>query len=194
MFSAHYLYSQFNQHTMKNKFFFKIASILFLASVLFTSCVSSTLIQSNPSGAKVYIDGEPVGVTPYWHADTKITGSIINIDLVKDGYEPLYTSFSRTEQINAGAIIGGIFCWPIFLWTMEYKPTHSYELLALNNLSTTDAAQSVNPQNNEQQSPIQEQAVSPKVKRLKELKQLLDEKLITSEDFEKQKQKILDEK
>ena len=32
-----------------------------------------------------------------------------------------------------------------------------------------------------------------KVERLKELKQMLDEKLINQEEFEKQKQKILDE-
>ena len=165
--------------------------MLILASVLFTGCVSSTLIQSYPSGAKVYIDGEPVGVTPYWHADTKITGSVVNVDLLKQGYEPLYTSFSRTEQINVGAIVGGVFCWPIFLWTMEYKPTHSYELLALENQSSIDSTQIINKQ------PIEQNASKPtlssKVERMKELKQLLDENVITNQDFEKQKQKILDE-
>lgn len=176
---------------MKIKFFFRITALLFLASVLFTGCVSSTLIQSYPSGAKVYIDGEPAGVTPYWHTDTKITGSVTNIDLVKDGYEPLYTSFSRTEQVSTGAIIGGIFCWPIFLWTMEYKPTHSYELLALDNQSRVDSTQIGNMQTIEQIT--LKPAPTTKVERLRELKQLLDEKVITKEDFEKQKQKILDE-
>jgi len=99
---------------MKNKSFLKFFSILLVASILFTSCVSSTLIQSYPSGAKVYIDGEPTGVTPYWHTDSKITGSITNIDLVKEGYEPLYTSIRRTEQVNVGAILGGFLVWPIF--------------------------------------------------------------------------------
>ncbi len=162
-------------------------------TLLFSGCVSSTLIQSYPPGAKVYIDGEPVGVTPYWHSDTKITGSNTNVDLLKEGYEPLYTSFNRTEQINPGAIIGGLFVWPIFLWSMEYKPTHNYELMALKNISAADSAQTMNIQINEQQPPIQEQPVSPKVKRLKELKQLLDENVITKEDFEKQKQRILGE-
>jgi len=175
---------------MKNKILFKIVSLLLVASVLFTGCVSSTLIQSYPTGAKVYIDGEPMGVTPYWHADTKITGSITNVDLVKEGYEPLYTSFSRTEQVDAGAIIGGLFIWPIFLWTMEYKPTHSYELVALPNKLMTDSTQIILPPTIDQALPT----LSPKVQRLKELKQLLDEKVITNEDFEKQKQKILDEK
>ncbi|MEI8087659.1 MAG: PEGA domain-containing protein [Paludibacter sp.] len=177
---------------MKSNSILKFFSILLVAGILFTSCASSTLIQSYPSGAKVYIDGELTGVTPYWHSDTKITGSITNVDLVKEGYEPLYTSFSRTEQVSVGSIIGGLFIWPIFLWTMEYKPTHNYELTPLKYQSNVDSIQLSNPQSIEQQVPVQ--AVSPKIQRLKELKQLLDEKVITKEDFEKQKQKILDEK
>lgn len=175
---------------MENKNILRISTFIVVVSIIFTSCVSSTLIQSYPAGAKVYIDGEPVGVTPYWHSDTKISGSITNLDLVKEGYEPLYTSFSRTEKVNTGAIVGGIFIWPIFLWTMEYKPTHNYELLPLRTQPMKDTTQVLSPKTIEQ--PIQ--ALSPKVQRLRELKQLLDEKVITKEDFEKQKQKILDEK
>ena len=177
---------------MKSKSILKFLSIALVASILFTSCASSTLIQSYPTGAKVYINGEPCGVTPYWHTDSKITGSITNVDLVKEGYEPLYSSFSKTEQVNVGAIIGGIIIWPIFLWTMEYKPTHNYDLIPLKNLSNADSTQISNPQSAEQQVPVE--TVSPKIQRLRELKQLLDEKVITKEDFEKQKQKILDEK
>lgn len=177
---------------MKNKSFLKLVSIALVSGILFASCASSTLIQSYPTGAKVYIDGEPTGVTPYWHSDTKITGSITNVDLVKEGYEPLYTSFSRTEQVNVGAIIGGFLVWPIFLWTMEYKPTHNYELTPLKYQSNVDSIQIDKPQIIEQQVPVE--AVSPKIQRLRELKQMLDEKVITKDDFEKQKQKILDEK
>jgi len=173
----------------------KLTSLVVVASILFSGCVSSTLIQSSPPGAKVYIDGEPMGVTPYWHADSKITGSITNVDLVKEGYEPLYAQFAKTEQVNVGAIVGGLFIWPIFLWSLEYKPTHSFELLPLATTATNtptinDSTLTVAPQTPEEQV----QTVSPKVQRLRELKQLLDENLISKEDFEKQKQKILDEK
>ena len=144
---------------MKNKSFLKLVSIALVTSILFASCASSTLIQSYPSGAKVYIDGEPTGVTPYWHSDSKITGSITNVDLVKEGYEPIYTSFTKTEQVNVGAIIGGCFIWPIFLWTMEYKPTHSYELTPLKYQSNVDSTQVIKPQTIEQQ--ISVETVSP---------------------------------
>jgi len=170
----------------------KLTSLVVVASILFSGCVSSTLIQSSPPGAKVYIDGEPMGVTPYWHADSKITGSITNVDLVKEGYEPLYSSFIKAEQVNVGAVIGGLIVWPFFLWMMDYNPEHNYELIPLKNQSNVDSTQLGNTQITDQRTTVQ--TVSPKVQRLRELKQLLDENLISKEDFEKQKQKILDEK
>lgn len=179
----------------------KLVSILLAFSILLAGCASTTLIQSYPSGAKVYIDNQPVGTTPYWYSDTKIMGSVTNIDLVKEGYEPYYTSLSRTEDVNIGAIIGGFFCWVPFLWTMQYKPSHNYELVPLRpqpqNPEPEPQAEIQNkieiqtPPTTQQPEP---KVVSGKLQRLRELKQMLDEKIITAQDFEKQKQKILDEK
>lgn len=177
---------------MKKKFALKSVSVLLAVTVLFASCVSSTLIQSYPSAAKVYINGEQVGVTPYWYGDTKIIGSVTNIDLIKDGFEPLYTMIERNEQVDFGAIIGGFCLWFPFLWTMQYNPTHNYELIPIMQQSPQTTPEVVALQPTEQ--PAQNQSVSTKAQQLRELKQLLDEKLITKEDFEKQKQKILDEK
>jgi hypothetical protein len=177
-------------------------SFLLAISVLFASCASTTLIQSYPSGAKVYIDNQSVGTTPYWYSDTKIMGSVTNVDMVKEGYEPYYTSLSRTEEVNIGAIIGGFVCWVPFLWTMQYKPSHNYELVPLkpqpqNPIPQTEL-QAETQKKTEIQTPPTPQpepkVVSAKLQRLRELKQMLDEKIITAQDFEKQKQKILDEK
>ena len=87
----------------------KTISLLLAGSILFTSCVSTTMIQSNPSGAKIYLNGELVGTTPYTYKDTKIVGSTTTATLEKEGHEPLNTSFSRNEETDVGAIIGGIF-------------------------------------------------------------------------------------
>lgn len=182
---------------MEKKFIIKVVSILLAVGILFESCASSTLIQSYPSGAKVYIDGEPVGTTPYWHTDTKISGSIVNVDLVKDGYKPFYTSFMRAEQVDVGAIIGGFFVWFPFLWTMKYKPTHNYELVPIEQQQQNDSIGVLMPLPPMQQ-PISPQLppplISPKLERMRELKKMLDENLITKDDFEKQKQKILEDK
>jgi len=45
-----------------------------------------------------------------------------------EGYEDFLGSFSRDEEVDVGAIIGGIFFLFPFLWTMKYKPFHTYEL------------------------------------------------------------------
>lgn len=160
----------------------KAISLLLAGSVLLTSCASTTMIQSNPSGAKIYLNGEPVGATPYAHRDTKIIGSTTAVKLEKEGYEPLNTSFSRNEQVDAGAIVGGIFFLVPFLWTMKYKPTHTYEL----------TPSSGNEQPKIKTQPQQNQTKS-KADRLRELKRLLDEKVITQEEYEKEKKKILEE-
>ncbi len=106
----------------------RAVAVLLSCSILFASCASTTVIQSTPGEAKLYLNGEPVGNTPYTVRDSKIVGSSTTVQLKKDGYEPLTTSFSKDEEVNVGAIIGGIFFLFPFLWTMKYKPVHTYEL------------------------------------------------------------------
>lgn len=160
----------------------KTISLLLVCSILLTSCVSTTIIKSIPSGAKISVDGQPMGKTPYAHSDTKITGSITTVKIEKEGYDPLNSSFYRTEQVDVGAIIGGLFVWIPFLWVMKYNPIHTFELTpSLNNEQPTIKTQ-----------PKQGQARS-KADRLRELKQLLDEDVITQEEYGKEKKKILEE-
>jgi hypothetical protein len=140
------------------------------------------MIQSNPSGAKVYLNDEPVGTTPYIHRDTKIVGSTTTVKLEKEGYDPLNTSFSRDEEVDVGAIIGGLFVLVPFLWTMKYRPIHTYELTPSSGYE--QPISKINRQQNQTKS---------KADRLRELKQLLDEKVITQQDYNKEKKKILEE-
>lgn len=106
----------------------KATTVILAITIFLSSCASNTLIQSTPSGARVYINDEPVGITPYLHTDTKIIGSTTTIRLEKDGYKPVVTTISRDEKIDAGALIGGILVTIPFLWILEYKPSHIYEL------------------------------------------------------------------
>lgn len=73
----------------KNSLLMKSSALLMAVVVLFASCSSTTLIQSEPSGAKLYMNGEYMGVTPFSYSDTKIVGSSTEIRLEKEGYEPL---------------------------------------------------------------------------------------------------------
>ncbi len=160
---------------MKKTIKSKVIAILLIGIVLFGSCASTTVINSYPSGAKVYLNGEPVGKTPYSHTDTQIIGTYTNVKLVKDGYAPLFTSFSRSEQANVGAIIGGLFVWVPFLWAMDYKPTHTYELIPIDKSET-------------------KKSIESKEAKLRKLRKLFEENLISEDEYNIEKQKILNNK
>lgn len=157
----------------------KPVAMLMAAAMFTASCASTTVIHSNPTGAKVYLNGEPVGTTPYTHKDTKIVGSTTTVKLEKEGYESLNTTFSRDEKADVGAIIGGVFTLVPFLWTMKYNPSHTYEL---------------SPQGNKkaEAGKVQTPMSGSKAERLRELKQLLDENIINQDEYEKEKKKILE--
>ena len=172
----------------KQSVFIKPAAVLLAVSILFAGCASSTMIQSVPTGAKVYLNGELAGKTPYLHSDTKIVGTVNDLKLELDGYKPLYTSFSRNEEVDAGAIVGGVLVLIPFLWTMKYKPTHSYELIPLDGI-----APDANASQDQLQTAPRKVNDKSAADRLRKLKELLDEKVISQEDYEKEKQKILNE-
>lgn len=160
----------------------KVISFSLAVVVLFASCSSSTMIVSNPPNAKLYVDGEMVGETPYRHSDTKIVGSTTDIRIEKEGYKPLITDITKNEEADIGAIIGGLFVWVPFLWTLKYSPSHTF------NLQPLTATDEIQPNTQIIQNS------SSKAVKLRELKQLLDEKIITAEEFEKEKAKVLEMK
>jgi hypothetical protein len=173
---------------MKSNLTLKITAIILATIVLFSSCASTTMISSVPSGAKVYIDGELMGTTPYKYSDTRIVGTTVNIDLKKEGYQPFYTSFSRTEQVNAGAIVGGLFLLFPFLWTMDYKPTHNYELTPERDIEMIESQAQVTT--GDTKTHLKSKS---KADQLRDLKQLMDENIITEKEFETAKKKILED-
>jgi len=139
-------------------------------SLLFMSCASTTTINSVPQGAKVYIDGQPVGRTPYIYSDTKIVLSETSIRLVKDGYRPFNTYMYRDEKADVGAIVGGFFFVVPFLWTLEYNPVHTYELEPLTDNNRQSDSSSTD---------------------LHELKGLLEKGLISPVEYERAKKKLI---
>ncbi|MGM0934624.1 MAG: PEGA domain-containing protein [Bacteroidota bacterium] len=101
--------------------------------LLFSSCASSTIIDSSPSNATIYVNGEKVGNTPYKHKDTKIVGSINQVRLEKEGYKTYNTTFSKNEEIAVGPLIGGLFVLVPYLWIMKYKNARVYDLIPKDN-------------------------------------------------------------
>ena len=164
----------------------KLQIVTFLTAIaLFTtSCVSTTLIQSEPSGATVYIENQKVGTTPYSYSDTKVSGSVTEIKLKKEGYEDFNVSMVRNERADAGAIIGGIFFLFPFIWTMGYDPAHNYELQP----AITDQVSGIEKK---VEITTANETASNSTNELIKLKNLLDQQAITSDDFTTLKVKIL---
>ena len=152
----------------------KVTSLFLSTLLLLSGCASTTLINCNVPDANLYLDGVPVGNTPYSMTDTKIVGSRTTVKIKKQGYETLNTTISRDEQADVGAIIGGLLVWVPFLWTMKYNPVHYYEL----ELNTTEV-------------------ITPKsvdyIEELRKLKNLLDDGVITQSEYDSKKKTILEE-
>jgi len=162
-------------------------SLLMTGCVLFTSCGSSTLIRTEPPGAKVYMNGEPVGTTPYDHYDTKIIGTRTDIKLVLDGYEDYNTTLTRNEDLDIGALIATLIFPPLpLLWIMEYKPIHTYELVPLTNQKETGTSVGTKEQS------VKSNGLTPsQVTQLTQLKSLQDQGILTQDEFDAEKKKIL---
>lgn len=97
-------------------------------ALVFAGCTSSTVIRSNVPGARVFLNGEYVGNTPYTMSDTKIVGSTTQVRIEAPGYAPAVASISRSEEFSVGACIGGVFFLVPFLWIMDYKADHFYQM------------------------------------------------------------------
>ena len=95
---------------------------------LSVGCASTTRIESEPSGAKVYADGNYIGTSPVTYEDTKIIGSTTQIKLKKDGCKDTMVTLTRSEKFEVGPCIGGVLVLVPFLWVMGYNPEHTYEL------------------------------------------------------------------
>lgn len=106
--------------------FFSLISVVTVAA--FAGCASSTVIQSQPPGAQVFINGQPRGTTPYTYSDTKIVGSTTQVRLEMPGYQPTDVILSRNEEIDVLPLIGGFLLLVPFLWVMKYQPNHLYQL------------------------------------------------------------------
>jgi hypothetical protein len=98
-------------------------------------CESTTLIKSNPSGAKLQVDGQRVGETPHFYTDKAAAGTVKTVTLKKEGYKDFNGSIKR-EKLSVPALIGGIFLIVPFVWIMEYSSQYNFEMEKLQKKQT----------------------------------------------------------
>ncbi len=112
----------------------RLTSLLLLV-VLSTGCVSTTVIRSEPSGARVKSrSGEMLGRTPYEHSDSATVNHRESFVLELEGHAPEYITLKKDQWDGvrtAGGIVGGLLLFPVFitlLWAADYKDAYHVEL------------------------------------------------------------------
>lgn len=121
----------------------KIVAVILLT--LFTSaCAHQAAFLSEPPGAKVYIDGQAIGVTPCQYDYQLSTGSKYEVTLEKDGYEKIRHSV-KADEVDRGArnkwLAAGVVWSPLWIGTLFTKKLKdSYEFV-MKKSSPTYAAQ-----------------------------------------------------
>jgi hypothetical protein len=104
-------------------------TILALLTALFflSGCASTTFIKSNPPGAKMQVDGKPIGETPHFYTDMAVAGTIRTVTLRKEGYKD-YNGYIRREKFSVPILIAGIFLIVPLVWILEYPLQYNFEM------------------------------------------------------------------
>jgi hypothetical protein len=90
-------------------------------------CASTTLIKSNPLGAKLQVDGKIIGETPHFYTDKAVAGTVKTVTLKKEGYKD-FNGYIEREKLSVPALIGGIFLLVPFVWILEYPSRYSFNM------------------------------------------------------------------
>ena len=104
----------------------KIAALLVLISFL-VGCSSTTMITSNPPGARLYIDDIYKCETPCSYTDSAPMGTAKTVLLKKEGFQETRAKI-RKEELDIGPLIGGIFFIFPYVWMMKYPSDYTFEM------------------------------------------------------------------
>jgi hypothetical protein len=88
-------------------------------------CSSTTLLKSNPSGAKIQVDGYTMGETPQFYTDKAVAGTSKTVTLKKEGYKD-FDGYIKRDKFSVPNLIAGIFLLVPLVWIFEYPSQYTY--------------------------------------------------------------------
>ena len=98
------------------------AIALALLVALSAACKRAVLIDSEPTGAVVRVNGQPRGTTHFRTQLEYTAFSSFEISLEKEGYRPATARLPM--ELDAGALIcGATGCLPLLLWVQQPSNT-----------------------------------------------------------------------
>jgi|GEM_PF-931546 len=104
------------------------AALAGIALVSLNACKSTVLIQSEPSGAVLTLDGRVVGTTPHFHTDRKVSGYSLGVQLEAPGYQTKHGIIRKTHSVNPGAVVAGVVMLFPLAWTLGYDNVERFIL------------------------------------------------------------------
>ncbi|MDP2853419.1 MAG: hypothetical protein Q8O28_04130 [Smithellaceae bacterium] len=151
-------------------------------------CASTTYIRTLPSAAKIYEGDVLKGFTPYMHWDREEGNASRTFILYKEGYKDKIITIKKTD-FNPMRIIGPpVLAWP---WLYDYPYEYVFELEKSGQPIAEKTLQSVPTYPNLETQPKMSDP-SGYVQKLRELKKIKEEGLITDKEYEQKRKAIID--
>ena len=179
--------------------------IIFLLMLLLLGCASYTVIKTLPDGAKVKKGEQLMGITPYefWDRDLSYTETTYTLQM--EGYKDRQITITKNVLYIHRLILPPILGLP---WLFGYQPTYFFDLeKAVKN------RQRLNPEISDKMDTITEDKklsisdipssshlgtkprnadFSESNQKLRELRKLKDEGLLTEKEYEKKRKEIVE--
>ena len=98
-----------------------------VVGLLLTACSHRFSINSNPTGARTYVDDQFIGLTPATFVERSGSGREYQIRLEKEGYRSVNTK--EKQRINLTFLVLSIFtCGIGILWSFTLEDRYDYSL------------------------------------------------------------------
>lgn len=101
-----------------------------LVLLFLTGCVTHTSVyfESNVEDATVYLDGQPIGQTPFTARLSNALWENPDVLIEAEGYQTLRTDLQK--EVKVGNLISGLLLiWPALLWVYGPESNQYFRLV-----------------------------------------------------------------
>ena len=115
----------------------KVVNIIFFC-LTFSGCAGTYTIDSIPPQARVFIDGELRGETPFTDIESGVwIGTKHQVTLTKEGFQPSELILKPTQWVGQRVVLALIFP-PAWLWVKTYPEQFTSKLQEIPFTSTPE--------------------------------------------------------
>ena len=104
----------------------KLICLTVIAVILSTGCATLVRIDTDVPDAEVRLNGQPSGSTPVSKSLSDAIWENYDVIIEKAGYRTVRARLNK--EFKVGTFIGGLFLWPLLLWTYGPEPYQFFEL------------------------------------------------------------------